>query len=155
MLNLVDELHKITAALEAAGITYAVCGGIAVSIHGSPRSTKDIDILIERSDLARVLDLVRPLGYAFPALPMTFEEGTAKERHVQRVSKIEGRVHLLLDFLLAEASLAGALDDRITVRVPEGPLTVVSRETLMRMKRLASRPQDLADIAKLETPDET
>ncbi len=155
MLNLVDELYEITAALESAGVTYAVCGGVAVSIHGAPRATKDIDILIARADLAKALDVVRPLGYAFPALPMAFEEGTAKERHVQRVSKLEGRLHLLLDFLLAEASLAGALDDRVAVRVPQGPLTVVSRETLMRMKRLAARPQDLADIAKLETPDET
>jgi hypothetical protein len=32
-MNLVDELYEITAALAAAGICYAVCGGVAVTIH--------------------------------------------------------------------------------------------------------------------------
>jgi len=154
-VNLVDELHAITAALRAAGVEYAVCGGVAVTIHGATRSTKDLDVLVRRQDLPRVLDTVRPLGYAYPALPMTFDAGTAKERHVQRVSKLDRGEHLILDLLLAEASLAGMLDGRIDVTVQEGTLSVVSRETLLRMKRLAGRPQDVADIEKLESPDET
>jgi len=153
-MNLVDELHAIAAALRANGIRYAVCGGVAVTAHGATRSTKDIDVLVAPEDVARALDAVRPLGYTFVALPMTFEAGTARERHVQRVSKIEGNEHLLLDLMLADAALAGTLDDRIEVELPEGPLAIVSRPTLIRMKRLAGRPQDIADIAKLESGDD-
>lgn len=152
-MNLVDELHAIAAALRAAGIRYAVCGGVAVSAHGAPRSTKDIDILVAPEDLPRVLDAVRPLGYVFLALPMTFDEGTPRERNVQRVSKIAGSDHLLLDLLVANASLAGALDDALEVQLAEGPLSVVSRATLVRMKRMASRPQDLLDLENLERGD--
>jgi hypothetical protein len=153
-VNLVDELHVIASALTAAGITYAVCGGVAVTVYGATRSTKDIDIVIARTDLQRVLEVIRPLGYAFPALPMTFDAGTARERHVQRVSKVEGPEHLLLDLLLAENALAGALDDRVELVLPEGPLAVVSLPTLIRMKRLAGRAQDVADLEKLEASDE-
>lgn len=153
-MNLVDELHVIADVLARAGIPYAVCGGVAVTIHGATRSTKDIDLVIARADLPRVLDLVRPLGYAFPALPMTFDPGTPRERHVQRVSKIEGSEHLLLDLLLAEAAFAGALDDRLELQLPEGRLSVVSLATLLRLKRLAGRAQDVADIEKLEGPDD-
>jgi hypothetical protein len=39
------------------------------------------------------------------------------------------------------------------VRLPEGPLSVVSRGTLIRMKRLAGRAQDIADIEKLDGAD--
>ncbi|HEX2660399.1 MAG TPA: hypothetical protein VHU40_19095 [Polyangia bacterium] len=152
-MNLVDELHAISAALTTAGIRHALCGGVAVTIHGATRSTKDIDVLVAPEDVPRVLDVVRPLGYAFAALPMVFEEGTAKERHVQRVSKIVGGQHLILDLMLATASLAGFLDGAVAITVPEGPLMVVSRDTLLKMKRLAGRAQDLADIEKLETPD--
>lgn len=150
-MNLVDELHAIAAALTTASVTYAICGGVAVTAHGATRSTKDIDILVARADLQRALDVVRPLGYAFVALPMTFDAGTAKERHVQRVSKIDGDEHLVLDLLLAEAAFADTLDDRDRVSMPEGVLFVVSRETLLRMKRLAGRAQDLADIERLES----
>ncbi len=153
-VNLVDELHAIAAALTADGIRYAVCGGVAVTIHGATRSTVDLDVLVGRADLPRALEAVRPLGYAYAALPMTFDPATPRERHVQRVSKLEGDQHLLLDLLLAEAAFAGTLDDRIELALPTGPLAVVSRATLVRMKRLAGRAQDLADLEKLGAASE-
>lgn len=149
-MNLVDELHAVAGALTAAAIPYAVCGGVAVTIHGAVRSTKDLDILVAPTDLDRTLEAVRPLGYVFVALPMTFDADTAHERHVQRVSKIEGKEHLLLDLMLADAAFATTLDDREIVVLPTGPISVVSRATLIRMKRLAGRAQDLADLERLE-----
>src|SRR5262249_60514131 len=152
-MNLVDELHAVARALAREGIVYAVCGGVAVTIHGATRSTKDIDILVAPQDVQRVLDAVRPIGFAFAALPMTFDAGTERERHVQRVSKIEGGQHLVLDLLLAEAAFEGFLEDRIEVALPEGTLAVVALDTLVRMKRLAGRARDLADLAKHERSD--
>ena len=124
-----------------------------MSAHGAPRSTKDIDIIVAAEDLPLALDAVRPLGYAFLALPMTFDAGTERERNVQRVSKLQGSDHMLLDLLVANASLAGALDDRLEVQLPEGPLAIVSRATLIRMKQLAGRAQDLLDLEQLERSD--
>ena len=149
-MNLVDELHGIARTLHDANIDYAVCGGIAVTIHGATRTTKDIDLLVHPHDVPRILELVSALGYRFAALPMTFDARTAKERNVQRVSKVDGDEHLVLDLIRADASLVGLLDGRIVVQVPEGPLWVVSREVLLRMKRLAGRPQDMADIEALQ-----
>jgi len=154
-MNLVDELHAITNALTGAGVAYAICGGIAVTIHGAVRTTKDIDILIERTDVARTLEVVRPLGYVFAALPTTFDAGTNRERHVQRVTKVEGEAHLVLDLLLAEAAFEGLLSRRIQIDLPAGPISVVPLDVLVQMKRLAGRAQDQADIEKLEKPDET
>jgi hypothetical protein len=153
-LNLVDELHAIAAAFVGAGIRYAICGGLAVTMHGAPRMTKDIDILVDPEDLPRAVETVRPLGYMFAALPMVFDEGSVRERHVQRISKIVGGDHLVLDLLLAKASLARFLDGRVEVVLPEGVLAVVSREALLAMKRLAGRRQDQADIEKLETQED-
>jgi hypothetical protein len=150
-MNIVDELHAITAALRGAAIPYAVCGGIAVTVYGATRTTKDIDIAIAREHLSAALAAVAPLGYSIPAGPMVFGEGTPQERHVQRVNKIAGPHHLVLDLLLAEAAYAGVLDDRVEVPLPAGSITFVSRDTLLRMKRLAGRAIDLADIEKLES----
>ncbi len=153
-VNIVDELHSIAAALRTGGIPYAVCGGIAVTAHGATRTTKDIDIVIAREHMNAALLAVAPLGYNISAGIMTFGAGTTQERHVQRVNKIVGSEHLVLDLLLAEAAYADVLDDTIEVALPAGPITFVSRGTLLRMKRTASRPIDLADIAKLEGTDE-
>jgi hypothetical protein len=127
-----------------------VCGGLAVTLHGASRMTKDIDLLVAGTDVAQTLDLLRPLGYVFAALPLTFEAGTARERHVQRVSKIEDGEHLCVDLLVADGVFSGLLDDTIEVRTPHGALTVISRAGLIRMKQLAGRPQDVADLASLE-----
>ena len=154
-MNLVDELHAIASALESAKIPYAVCGGIAVTAYGATRSTKDIDILIRAEDVEAVLAAVAPLGYTIPAEPMTFGAGTSRECHVQRVNKIEGSQHLILDLLIADAAYAGTLDDRVEVELPDGAISFVSLDALLRMKRLAGRPIDLEDIRKLEDPDAT
>jgi hypothetical protein len=154
-VNIVDELHAVARAMREAGVPYAVCGGIAVAAHGAPRATKDIDIAIAREHLQTALAVIVPLGYSIPAGLMTFGAGTPNERHVQRVNKLVGRDHMVLDLLLAEAAYAGVLDDRVDIPLAEGPLTFVSRETLLRMKRVAGRPIDLADIEKLEGHDDT
>jgi hypothetical protein len=40
MLDLEAELDAVIGALSHAGIEYAVCGGLAMAIHGKPRATK-------------------------------------------------------------------------------------------------------------------
>lgn len=68
---------------------------------------------------------------------------------------IVGNDHLVLDLLLEEAAYAGTLQDRVDVDLPAGTVTFVSRDTLVKMKQLAGRPIDLADLEKLEEPDAT
>lgn len=41
---------RITQDLGGAGIAYAICGSVAASLHGYPRMTQDIDILIEANE---------------------------------------------------------------------------------------------------------
>jgi hypothetical protein len=43
-VDLFQELKNVTAALDAEGIDYALCGGVALAIHGVPRATQDIEL---------------------------------------------------------------------------------------------------------------
>ena len=45
MPNLFEEFRAVVGALTGARVPYAVCGGIAMSIHVQPRATVDIDFL--------------------------------------------------------------------------------------------------------------
>lgn len=62
-------LRTITDSLDAAGIRYAVIGGNAVAAWvaskdaDATRATKDVDLLLERADLARVDEAVRDAGF--------------------------------------------------------------------------------------------
>ena len=46
MLTLESELRELVQRFNEAKIEYALCGGMAVALHGYPRFTKDIDFLI-------------------------------------------------------------------------------------------------------------
>ena len=62
-------LRKVTAALDAASIRYAVIGGNAVALWiakadpSATRTTKDVDLLVERSDLDRISQVMHELGF--------------------------------------------------------------------------------------------
>jgi len=60
-MDLIAEFGALIDVLNREGIEYAVCGGIAVSIHGYVRATTDIDILI-RAGRRRDLDDLEHLG---------------------------------------------------------------------------------------------
>ena len=148
-MDLVAELANVSRALGQASLPYAVCGGIAMTIHGHVRATKDIDLLIRPEDRDRALAIVHGLGYDVPAVPMTFGAGTPSERHVQRVTKLEAGESLTIDFLLVGPVYEAAWADRESYAWEGTTLTVVSREGLVAMKRIAGRTQDLADIEQL------
>jgi hypothetical protein len=62
-------LRRVTAALDAADIPYAVVGGNAVALWaakadpGATRTTKDVDLLVDRTDLDRITEVMRGLGF--------------------------------------------------------------------------------------------
>ncbi len=148
-MDLQVEFSRIIDALEQAGLSYAVCGGLAVAIHGAPRATKDIDLLVLEDELDDILSTIRPLGFRFKAKPMRFPDGM----RIQRVSRIEGRDLLTVDLLLVGEETQDAWDSRHPVDTAQGTVHVISREALIDLKVWAGRPQDLADVDKLVNDD--
>jgi hypothetical protein len=67
--QLFDVLHRVSAALQEAGIEYRVIGGVAVYLHVAERdelaarTTRDIDLAVNRRDLHRIAGAVRPYGF--------------------------------------------------------------------------------------------
>ena len=57
----VELLNLVTAALDNVGITYAVTGSVASSIHGEPLMSEDVDIVVNMTpEQARRLALKLP-----------------------------------------------------------------------------------------------
>lgn len=148
-LNLFDQTIALLADLEAAGVEYALAGALALAVHGVPRATTDIDLLIPAPALEAALGVAARRDFRFAALPMRFADGM----EVRRVSKIDGEETLTLDLLLVNDNLREVFESRVRVAVAEGAIWVVSREGLVRMKTWAGRPQDLADLRRLEELD--
>lgn len=152
-MDLFAEVVALTAALDAAAVEYAICGGVALAVHGAPRATRDIDLLAREADLPRLRDAVRTCGFTVEALPMTFSSSGISIRRFTKIER-DGRT-LMVDVLLAEGALEQVWQTRARVAfgpagAPRSALWVVSRAGLITLKLAAGRPQDIADIQRLE-----
>ena len=154
MANLIDEFVSFTSGLAQSGIEYAVCGGWAMAIHGLPRATIGIDLLILSDDLDRVWQLANDQGYDGEVLPLHFADGAIEIRRISKIDEATKRL-FTLDFLLVTEALKDVWSERQTVEWEEGKTCVVSKEGLIKMKTISDREQDRLDIAKLrEVNDE-
>jgi hypothetical protein len=153
-VNLYAELESIVETLERNKVPFAVCGGIAVTLHGHVRATKDIDLLVPEEEVARAKAAIGLAGYSLPALPMTFDAGAEQERTVHRVSKIVGEESMTVDLIVLGTPMRSVWESRLVLDWKGRQLPVVSRDGLARMKRLAGRLQDLADLENLGIRDE-
>lgn len=149
MFDLYQEFESIIAALEEHGIDYAVCGGLAMAVHGLPRATVDIDLLILGESLEEAKKLARTLGYTIEAFPMTFSHGAVEIRRVSKIDPETGIV-LSLDMLLVTPEIIEVWQSRTEVAWESGSFWTVSRLGLMALKSFRSSAQDLADIERLK-----
>ena len=151
MATLLEELSELISALDANRIEYAVCGGLALAIHGFARATLDIDILIEAESLERAYKIGAENGFDIRGLDISFKERAVE---IRRVSKIDSNGEVLsLDLLLVTPHVEDVWATRETIDFLGNRLYVVSIEGLIKMKTLAGRPQDLADIARLKNEE--
>ncbi|HEX8564583.1 MAG TPA: DUF6036 family nucleotidyltransferase [Pyrinomonadaceae bacterium] len=151
MPTLIDELNQLISALNENEIEYAVCGGLSMAIHGFVRATVDIDILIQPESLEKVYKIAEEKGFDIRGLDISFKERAVE---IRRVSKIDADGEVLsLDLLLVTPQVEDVWETREKIDFLGNRLSVVSREGLIKMKRLASRPQDLADIERLENEE--
>ncbi len=149
-MKLRTELLQITQCLDEARIDYALCGGLAVAAHGYPRLTKDIDILIQEENVDSSHKALATIEYDLASGLIPFDIGTDKERRLYRVSKAEGRELVTLDLLVVTPVFQEIWITRESLEVDSRPIKIVSRDGLIKMKRIAGRLQDLADIEALE-----
>lgn len=154
MLDLFDEFKTMVAALTARGISYAVCGGLAVAVYGLARATVDIDLLIAADSFEEVKEVARALGYTIEAHPVTFASGSIEVRRLSKVDPDAGDL-LMMDLLLVTPQIQSVWETRTEVRWESGKMWVVSREGLIALKSLRGNAQDLSDIGRLrEVEDE-
>lgn len=154
MLDLYEELKALIAAFDTHRVEYALCGGMAMAVHGFFRATIDIDLLIHRESLEEIKNIARGFGYTIEALPMTFSKGAVE---IHRLSKLDAEADdvLRLDLLLVTPQIENVWDTRIEAQWEGGKIKVVSREGLIALKSFRRSQQDLADIESLkEVEDE-
>ena len=122
-----------------------------MTIHGFARARYGIDILIRAESLEKAYEIAAQYGYDIRGLDMSFKESAVE---IRRVSKIDADGEVLpLKFLLVTPQIEEVWETREKLIWQNKSLWIVSRTGLIKMKRLAGRPQDLVDIERLENEE--
>ena len=134
-------LDRAVAALEGAGIPYAVAGGNAVAAwvsrvdEAAVRNTQDVDILLRRDDLENAKQALAAVGFVFrhvKSIDMFLDGPDAKARDAVHVVFAGEKV--------TRESLVPSPD--ITEIDSSGPFPIVDLEPLVRMKLTSYRLKD-------------
>jgi hypothetical protein len=154
MFDLYSELRQLISALDQGRVDYALCGGMAVAVHGHPRATVDIDLLIPSESLNNVIAIAKTLDYTTRGLEMPFSNEAIEIRRVSKIDSETGNV-LSLDLLLVTPQIQEVWNSRVAADWEGGTLSVVSRAGLIGLKKMRGSAQDEADInALLEDADD-
>jgi hypothetical protein len=146
MLNIPIDFKEFIALLNESSVRYLIVGGYAVAFHGLPRSTGDMDFLLDRSiENARlVVQCLQRFG--FDDLGISTDDLTSQDRIIQI-----GYPPLRIDLLTSidGVSFDEAWKGRIETEVDGMTVHFISRAHLIRNKKISGRTQDKADIEHL------
>jgi hypothetical protein len=128
-------------------VEYMVVGAYALAYHGLPRATGDIDIWIRRSDdnADRVWQALSRFGV--PLLNLT-EDDLKKPETVFQIGVAPRRIDILTS--IDGVEFDEAEPEREEIEIEGITIPVIGRKHLLQNKRATGRPQDKADVARLE-----
>lgn len=125
-------LKRIVNKLEKAGIPYMLTGGIAVSFWGAPRTTFDIDMVLEihKEDVEKIVGVFKKEFY------ISKEAVSGAIRHQTTFNIIHYKTGLKIDFLLRKNNPHRVLEfkRRLKKRIFGKDIFIVSPEDLILVK---------------------
>ena len=142
-------------------VQYLVVGGLAVNLHGVPRITYDIDIIIstDRDNVLKLNRTLKNLGYV-PRLQVNpdnmADEKILKDwienRNMKAFSFYHKKEnHKVVDIVLVQPlDFTQAFQHRVIKKVDDIEIYVASIDDMISMKKASNRPKDLSDLAMLK-----
>ncbi len=143
-----ERLLRATAALNQAGIPYAVVGGNAVASwvatidEGAVRNTRDIDLLVRRTDLPAITAALEQAGFVHDEVldVVMFRDGPT--------GKPSEAIHLLF---AGERTRPEHLLPAPEIRTVDDPANfhVINLDALLEMKLMSNRDKDRTHVRDL------
>jgi len=156
------EYEEAFGALNSRGIRYMVAGGFAVVLHGFPRFTADLDLIVdlERHNARAAMRALESVHYR-PKLPVKAEDFADPARREEWIAAKRMRVFSLINaknplglidvFVSLPFDFDRAYARKRLFRIRKGlVIPALGLDELKTLKKLAGRPQDLQDLAALD-----
>ncbi len=150
---MLNRLRDVFASFQKHDVRYIVIGGIAAILHGVPRATFDLDILIEatQENAQKLLDSLLEVNLGTASLI------TAEELLAHEITIFQDRVRIDVQTMTPGLNFEEAWQNREVLTYQGQAFFIVSKSDLIASKKAAGRAVDLEDIRLLtlnnEDPD--
>ena len=136
--------EKLLKSLKENKVKFVVIGATAFPVHGYSRATLDIDIFIkpEKTNAQRTLKALEQFGY--DVTDLTVDELLTKKVLIRQYL-IETDIHPTVKGVTFET----IWKNKVKARFGKTFVWFASLDDLIKMKKAASRPQDLEDLKYL------
>jgi predicted nucleotidyltransferase len=141
--------------LRSAGSTFALVGGLAISVRTEPRFTRDADLAVAVADDLEAEGLIRRLQSQGYAVTATVEQDAVGRLATARLTPPQAAGASVVDLLFASSGIEHevvAEAESIEV-LPDLMIPVAQAGHLIALKLLArddaDRPQDVIDLRAL------
>ena len=143
---MLSQLRDVFASLNSHQVRYLVIGGTAAVLHGVPRATFDLDILIEASseNATALLLALRDAGFGTAHL-IDVEELLRHE-----ITIFKDRYRIDVQTTTPGLRFADGWPRRLQMTLDGVPFQVASKDDVIASKRAAGRKIDLEDVSILE-----
>ncbi len=145
-IHLPSDFKEFLKLLNAHQVEYLLIGGYAVSYHGYPRATVDMDIWIalQPANAERIVAVLKEFGFDFPELsPQLF----LKEWQVIRLGVPPVRIELATT--VSGVNFNECYAERVADILDGVKVNLISLRHLKINKQASGRHQDLADLENL------
>ena len=144
-------LARFIESLNSNGVEYLIVGAVALAYHGFPRYTGDLDVLVRNSPgNTRRLESALA-GFGFASLGLKAADFADSYRVIQ-LGVPPNRIDLLTS--ITGVPFDEAWGDRVDADLEGTLVSFISRQALIRNKRLTGRAQDKADLEVLGAGEE-
>jgi hypothetical protein len=153
--------EEIFRAFEKEGLRYLVVGGIAVNLYGVPRSTADLDIMIdlEEENIKKLIMVMKKLGF-IPRVPVNPEDLADEKIREKWWSEKKMDVFTFWNpkksfeevdvFIKNPINFKSSYERRNEIKARNIRIPVASIRDIIKIKEKSGRKQDISDIEALK-----
>jgi predicted nucleotidyltransferase len=145
-IQLPPDFKEFLRLLNSKGVEYLLVGGYAVSYHGYPRATGDMDIWIaqNRANAEKMVEVLQEFGFPVQELsPNLFLVG----ERIIRMGVPPFRIEIFTT--VSGVTFQECYAKRVKTLIDKVPVNMIELNDLKRNKRASGRTKDIDDLQNL------
>ncbi len=153
-------MRRILKLLYLNRVKYLLCGGVAVNLYGVPRTTVDLDLIVDLSpeNLKKLFITMKDAGLTLKQpveekkiLHPLFRKSLIKEKGIKVLTYINLKNPLeIVDFFIdPPVNFDEVFKKKEILKIEDYEIYLVDLETLIKLKEKSKREIDLSDAENL------